>query len=91
MLVEAVTRTRLGRMRAGQLLAPLGVGVGVIARRTLSVPLIILTAVTYLAALVAFLSARRTFRGVEVRTAGRALSFVLNGVPVPRSRPSPPL
>jgi hypothetical protein len=79
MVVATVTRTLLARVRVGQLLAPIGIGVGVIARRTMNVPLIIVTAVVYLAALGAFLSARRTLRRVEVRGAGHALTFVSNG------------
>jgi hypothetical protein len=81
-IAATVTRTLLGRWRVGQLLAPIGVGVGVVARRLQSPSLMVVTGVMYLATAVAFLSARRTFRRVEVRTAARALSLVLNGAVV---------
>jgi hypothetical protein len=77
--VATVTRTLLARWRVGQLLAPIGVGIGILARRSQSPLLMIATGVMYVGAAVAFLSARRTFRRVEVLTVGRALSFVLNG------------
>jgi len=82
MVVAAVTRTLLARWRLFQVLAPIGVGLGVIARRSMNPAAIGATGVVYLAAFAAFWSARRRFRQVEVRGAKRTLTLVLDGVAV---------
>ncbi len=82
MLVPVVRRTIGSRWRFGQALTPVAAILGILARRTEITLLYVTAFAALLAAGVAFLSARRTFRGVEIRPNGHKLVAMVAGQPV---------
>lgn len=79
MIVAVVRRTLAARWRVGQTVTPIAMVLGVVARRTESLPAYIAAGTAMLLAGIAFLSARRTFRRVELRAEHKRVTAILGG------------
>ncbi|MES1207573.1 MAG: hypothetical protein ABUS79_16680 [Pseudomonadota bacterium] len=82
MTIAVVRRTLASRRRLGQTFTPVAMILGVVARRTDSVPAYVVAGAAVLLAAVAVLSARRTFRHVEIRAEHKHITAILGREPV---------
>lgn len=82
MVVAVVKRTIASRWRLGQTVTPVAMILGVVARRTESTVAYSAAAGALILAAIAFLSARRTFRRVQLRAAGKHITAALAGEPI---------
>lgn len=81
MVVAVAKRTLASRWRLGQTVTPFAMILGVVARRTESTLAYSAAAGALILAAIAFLSARRTFRRVQIRADGNHLTATLAGEP----------
>lgn len=82
MVVAVVKRTLASRWRLGQMVVPVAMILGVVARRTENTVAYSAAAGALILAAMAFLSARRKFRRVQIRAEGKHITATLAGEPI---------